>query len=95
MYLELKSDQAYSNTAIVPDNILGIKYYSYDRTHEAVIKFFNEKGDLVKEVKRTIEYGNNFLVFKLDQSYSADRTYFIELNDLQLAKYRTAFRMSK
>ena len=95
MYLELKNDQNYTSTAVIPDNILGIKYYSYDKTHETAIRFLNERGEVVKEIKKMVEYGNNFLVFKLDKSFATETTYFIEVSDLQLTKYRTSFRISK
>jgi hypothetical protein len=94
VYMELKNDNAYTSTGVIPDNILGVKYYSYDKTHEAVIKFFNEKGEVIQEIKRTVEYGNNFMVFKLDHSFSKETTYFIEITDLQMSRYRTSFRMS-
>ena len=95
LYLDLKNSNAYTGTAVIADNVLGIRYYSYDRSHEAVIKFLNEKGEVVEEVKRTIEYGNNFMVFKLDHSFKKDNTYSIELTDLQMSRYRASFRMAK
>jgi hypothetical protein len=95
VYLELKNSNAFTGTAVIPDNILGIRHYSYDRNHEAVIKFLNEKGEVVEEVKRTIEYGNNFIVFRLDHSFKKDITYSIEITDLQMSRYRASFRMSK
>jgi hypothetical protein len=94
VYMELKNDNAYTATGVIPDNIPGFRYYSYDKAHEAVIKFLNEKGEVIKEMKRTIEYGNNFMVFKLDHSFKKETTYFIEVTDLQMARYRASFRMS-
>lgn len=95
VYLELKNDNSYTSTGILPDNILGIKYYSYDKTHNAVIRFLNEKGEVFKEKVNTIQYGNNFLVFTLDHSFSQEKTYFIEITDLQMSRYRASFRISK
>jgi hypothetical protein len=95
LYLDLKNSGAYTGIAVIPDNILGIRYYSYDKSREAVIKFLNEKGEVVKEIKRTVEYGNNFMEFKLDHSFKKDNTYSIELTDLNMARYRASFRMSK
>jgi len=94
VYMELKSDNVYTGTGVIPDNILGIKYYSYDKTHEAVIRFLDVTGEMIQEVKRTVEYGNNFMVFKLDRPFSKDTTYFIEITDLQMTRYRASFRMS-
>jgi hypothetical protein len=95
VYLDLKSSGAYTGTAVVGDGVLGIRYYSYDKSREAVIKFLNEKGEVVKEIKRTVSYGNNFLVFKLDHSFKTENTYSIELTDLNMTRYRASFRMSK
>jgi hypothetical protein len=95
MYLELKSDNAYTNTGIIPDNILGIKYYSYDKPHETIVRFLNERGEIIKEIKKELVYGNNFMVFRLDHSFHDEITYFIEISDLQMTRYRASFRMSK
>lgn len=94
IYLELKSDHNYSVTGVIPDNILGIKHYSYDKAHEQTIRFLNSKGELIKEQRRTLEYGNNFLVFKLDQMFQKETIYYIEIIDLQMTRYRVSFRMS-
>jgi hypothetical protein len=94
-YLELKREESYTSTGIIPNNILGIKYYSYDKGHNALIRFLNEKGEVVKEITKTIQYGNNFIVFKLNHSFKEEITYFIEITDLQMSRYRTSFRISK
>jgi hypothetical protein len=94
-YLDLKSSNAYTSTAVIQGNVLGVRYYSYDKDHEAVVKFLNEKGEVVKEIKRTIIYGNNYLEFKLDHVFKQDNIYSIELTDLKMARYRTSFRLSK
>jgi hypothetical protein len=94
-YLELRNDNGFSGTAIIPDNILGIKYYSYDKTHDASIKFFDDKGQLVKEMPQTIQYGNNFIALSLDNSFKKETTYFMELADLQGSRYRSSFRIAK
>lgn len=93
-YMEVKQGDGYASTVIVPDDKLGIKYYSYDQSHESVIKFLDEKGAVIKEIKRTIDYGNNLMVFKLDHAFKKDVTYFIEITDLQMLHYRASFRLS-
>lgn len=93
-YIELKGNSSNVSTGVIPDNILGIKYYSYDRSHETTIKFFNEKREKIKELKRTVAYGNNFLVFRLDNSFNKETTYFIEVTDLQMSLHRASFRIS-
>lgn len=95
VYLDLKSSGAYTSTTVIADNVLGIRFYSYDKSREAVIKFLNEKGEVIKEMKKTVEYGNNYMVFKLDHSFKKDNIYSIELTDLNMIPYRASFRMSK
>jgi hypothetical protein len=94
-YLELRNDNASAGTAIIQGNTISIKFYSYDKTHDASIRFFNVKGELVKEVPKTIQYGNNFIVMSLDHGFTKETTYFIEITDLQSSRYRTSFRISK
>ncbi|MBO9204215.1 MULTISPECIES: hypothetical protein [Niastella] len=95
MYLDLRNSNAYTGIAVIPDNVLGVRYYSYDKSHEAVVKFLNEKREVVKEIEKTIGYGNNYLEFKLGHSFKKDNTYSIELTDLNMIRYRATFRISK
>jgi hypothetical protein len=94
LYMELKKENT-GSTGIISDNILGIRYYSYDSTHETVVKFFDQAGALITEAKRKIEYGNNFMVFTLDRSFRRETTYFIEIADLQMSRFRVSFRMAE
>jgi hypothetical protein len=94
IYIELKNDLNYTSINLIEENILGVKYYSYDKTHEAVIRFYDEKGETIKEIKRTIEYGNNFMTFKMDHAFGKEAIYFIEVTDLQMSRYRASFKMS-
>lgn len=94
-YLELKNDNSYVNTAIITGKVLGVKFYSYDKTHDGVISFSDNKGQLVKQVTRMIQYGNNFLVFELDHSFTQDEMYSIQIRDLQNSLYKGSFIISK
>lgn len=93
-YIELKGNNPNTSTGVIPDNILGIKYYSYDKAHETSIRFKNARGETVKEISRQIAYGNNFLVFRLDHSFEKETTYFIEITDLQTTVHKASFSMS-
>jgi hypothetical protein len=94
-YLELKAGNSNTGTGSIPGNVLGIKYYSYDKTHDAVVRFLNQQGRVVKEITKNIQYGNNFIVFKLDHSFSPDAVYDIEITDLQGSRYRASFRITE
>jgi len=92
-YFELKDASSFPGTGIIPDNILGIKYYSYDQTHDSNIRFLDEEGRVIKEIPRKIQYGNNFLVFKLDNQFSEGKLYSIEIVDLQSSHFKASFRI--
>jgi hypothetical protein len=93
-YLELKSASSGTGTGILPDKILGLQYYSYDKGHEAVIRLVDEKGMTLQTLRRTLQYGNNLIVVALDGSFKQGATYFAEVSDLQQNLYRTSFRMA-
>lgn len=93
-YIELKANDPSVSTGVIPDNVLGVKYYSYDKSHETIIRFLNGRGETVKEVKKIIDYGNNFLVFRLDNSFSKETTYFIEITDRQTSVHKASFSIS-
>lgn len=94
-YLELKNASTGTGTGILPNNILGLQYYSYDKAHEGVIRLVGEKGDILFTFRRTLQYGNNFIAVALDGSFKPGITYFAEVTDLQHNLYRTSFRMAQ
>lgn len=94
-YLELRSSNIPVSTGIIPNNILGLQYYSYDKDHEAMIRLSGEKGETLKTLHRTLQYGKNFIVVALDGSFKQGVTYFAEVFDLQHNLYRTSFRIAQ
>lgn len=94
-YLELKSNSGAIGTGILPNKILGLQYYSYDKTHEAVINLVDERGQALQTLRRTLQYGNNLIVVALGGSFKPGATYFAEVSDLQHNLYRTSFRMAQ
>lgn len=93
IYYELKPSGNYGGTGVLPDRILGIKYYSYDKTRTAVLRIEDESGKLVKEYSRSVEYGNNFWVIELNKSFSPSITYRIVVSDLQGNEYSASFKI--
>ncbi|HVM87942.1 MAG TPA: hypothetical protein VMT76_07115 [Puia sp.] len=94
-YLELKNEGSPVNAALITGRMLGVKFYSYDSTHDGTIRFTDSKGKVAKEIKRTIQYGNNFLVIDLGNSFTPDEIYSIQIEDLQHSLYKGSFRISK
>jgi len=75
----------------ISGNVLNIKYYSFDKTHESVVRFLSADKKLIQEVKQTIIYGDNFLNFKLNHLFHNGKVYFIEITDQQKSNYTTSF----
>ena len=94
-YMELKSSSGPVTTGILPNNILGLQYYSYDKAHEADIRLTGEKGEALQTVRQQMEYGKNFIVVSLNGSFKPGTTYFVEVADLENNLYRTSFRIAK
>jgi hypothetical protein len=97
-YLEMKSAGSIgvsTGTGIIPDKILGLQYYSYDKTHEGVIRIVDEKGITLTTIRQNLQYGKNLIVIALDGSFKPNTTYFAEVPDLQQTLYRTSFRIAQ
>jgi hypothetical protein len=75
----------------ITGNELRIKYYSFDKNHETVVRFLSADKKLIRELKQTIIYGDNFLNFKLNHLFQNGKVYFIEITDLQKSSYTTSF----
>lgn len=82
-YIAVSKNPAEQGVHYITGNELYIKYYSFDKTHESVVRFLNAEKKLIQEVKQTIIYGDNFLKFKLNHLYHSDKVYFIEIADQQ------------
>lgn len=92
-FIEVKKNNNASNSAIIDKDQLGIKHYSYGKTYEAIIKIFNEKGSLILKEKRTVQYGNNFFLIKLNKKFVENALYMVELNDFEGNRLRSSFRI--
>ncbi|MBI3138222.1 MAG: hypothetical protein HYZ15_06530 [Sphingobacteriales bacterium] len=95
IYYELKPSGNYGGTGLLPDRVLGIKYYSYDKTRPVVLSIVDESGKLVKEYSRTAEYGNNFWVIELNKAFSSSVTYRVIIADLQGTVYSASFKIQE
>jgi hypothetical protein len=90
-YISINGDGSQSGAQIVTGNELRLKYYSFDNTHESVIRFLDSDRKIIQEVKQMILYGNNYLRFKLGYRYHAGKQYFVEITDRQNHQYSTSF----
>ncbi len=70
---------------------LGIKYYSYDSNYETMIKWKDSKGDVVRQLKKQIVYGDNYFTFTLDKSFKKGEVYKVLLTDLYRVSHTASF----
>jgi len=92
-YILLKSNDFTSGVYTVEGNTIGVKFYSYDKAHDAEIIFRQANGNVVKTVKQKIVYGNNYISSFLNSSFQKGQLYFVEITDLQHRKYSASFNI--
>jgi hypothetical protein len=90
-YLVLSSDATQAGMNYITDQELFVKYYSFDKGQETVVRFYAAGKQLVAAEKQTIIYGNNFLHFKLDTRFRKGEIYSIEVTDKEKNIYTTRF----
>jgi hypothetical protein len=90
-YIVLKTNQESSGISYVNGEELLVKYYSFDKDHETVVKLLSLEGKEIREVKQKLIYGNNFLRFKLNNEFKKETIYIIELTDKQKNSYSARF----
>ena len=77
----------------IPDNVLGLKYYSFDKTHDGIIRFYDPEGKMVKEITHQLVYGDNYLAFRLTGAFEAKKIYLVEVADSRNVKHTALFRI--
>jgi hypothetical protein len=90
-YISINTNGNGADMHVVTGNELRIKYYSFDKTHETVVRIQNAERNLIQEVKQTLVYGDNYLLFKLGSRYHKGKPYILEITDQSNNKYSTAF----
>jgi len=90
-YILLTHNEAAAGTYTVDNGYISIKYYSFDKAHEADIIIRQANGTVIKTIKQTLVYGNNYLTYPLSNALQKGQLYFIEVTDLQHKKYSASF----
>lgn len=94
-FLSLNGDPSIIQTGRISNRILGIRYYSYDSSHQATLRFLDGQGKVVQTLSQVAGYGDNFWVFKLDSRFEEETVYFVEYLDVQANRHRISFRIVK
>jgi hypothetical protein len=90
-YISLSSNATGSGVYYITGNELRVKYYSFDKTHESVVRLLEAGGKVVQEVKRNVIYGDNFLTLSLNRLFNSNKVYTIEIIDQQKRSSTASF----
>ncbi len=83
------------NMGVVHGNRLFIKYYSADKEHTAPVRFLTTGNKLMLEVKKEIQYGDNFLSFQLPRAFAPGNTYIVEIIDQRNGSHKALFSINQ
>jgi hypothetical protein len=89
-YILLKGNNQ-SGLSYISGEDLFIKYYSFDKEHETVVRFYSAENTPVREIKQKIVYGDNFLHFKLGKQFDKGKVYAVQIADRQKNVYAARF----
>ncbi|MGN6293151.1 MAG: hypothetical protein ACTHMV_10450 [Chitinophagaceae bacterium] len=93
VYLEMSSSRQRQGHGLIKDGMLYLKYHSFDKEHESVMRFLSTDGKVIQTQKRKILYGDNFFRLKLDKKFQPNQLYRVELTDQQQTIYRATFNI--
>jgi hypothetical protein len=80
---------------IIKENTLHIKYFSFEKAFETNVFFTDENGQNIHREKRAIIQGDNYLDFKINGRFQADKIYQVTLIGLDNKKHVLRFSISK
>lgn len=94
-YILLQSNRNEAGLYYLQEGKLFIKYYSFDKDHETIVRFYDNKGSIVNQKKQKITYGDNFIKFELSRHFKEGEVYRIEITDLQTRQHTANFSINK
>ena len=90
-YILLKNESEAAGINYVDADNLYIKYYSFEKEHDTGVRFIDNKGTIVREVKQKIIYGDNYLKFKLSARFHKGEIYKLVITDKQNTVHTASF----
>ena len=78
-YVQLGGSGEQQSLYTLAGNNIAVKYYSPDMLYKAKIIFSDEKGNIIKEEKEKIVYGENYITFPLSSRFDKNKIYKITL----------------
>jgi hypothetical protein len=92
-FILLKAPGEMGGVYTAADNMVGVKYYSYEKEHYTDILFLGADKQPVKTEHVRIQYGDNYLSFNLGNSFKKGQLYYVQLTTIENTKYTAAFRI--
>lgn len=94
-YIELKRKDEPSGIHYLSTDTVKVKYYSFEKDYETLVRFTDVHGKRVQEKKQTLRYGDNYLLFPLNPVFRNGEVYHIEITDLQNHRSTATFSIKQ
>jgi hypothetical protein len=95
IYLQLKSVGESEGVYDLKENQLNIKYYSFDKEYNTVIRIKGNDGSILKETKAKVAYGDNFFNVQLPGNIATGKVYTVEIQNNTGTTHLALFRINK
>lgn len=93
-YITLQKSTQVTGVNHLTENNIGIRFYSYEKEHEATVRFIASDGTIVKELKQVVSYGDNFWRCELGNDFVKGTVYRIIVTDTQNNNYTASFSLN-
>lgn len=92
-YILLKNESEASGVTYITSREVNIKYYSFDKPYDAIVRIKSADGKVVKQYTQKLKYGDNFFTLNLNYQFVKDKVYRVELIDRQSSLHITLFNL--
>jgi hypothetical protein len=90
-YLLLQRQEEAGGVSQIKGDSLGIKYYSFEKQRQALVRITKADGTVIKEVNQQVGYGDNFFRYPLGNAFEKGQMYRIEITDSDRKRYTASF----
>lgn len=90
-YVQLSNNSEESGINYLTGDQLHVKYYSFDKSGETIVRLIGSDKKTLQEVKQQLVYGDNFFTLKLSKRFHKGEIYQIEITDIKKTVYTAAF----
>lgn len=73
---------------------LFVKYYCYDKDHEATLQILQSDGKVIQQLRQPLQYGDNYFRIPIKSQLRTDVVYTLQLIDTQGKVQRALFTIN-